>query len=60
MFENISILEEVAFGEFSEAEKPKTSLEYSVEFKHFAEQMRLYRIPYWRLLGRAYTLMYTK
>ena len=49
------------FGEFNEAGKLKTSLsKYSIELNDFAVQMLPHRIPYLRLLGRPYTILYVK
>ena len=46
---------------FTEFGKPKTSLaKYSVEFNDFAVQTPPYRIPFLRLLGRTYTLLYVR
>jgi len=48
-------------GEFNEAGKPKTSLtKYSIELNDFVVQTRPHRIPYLRLLGRPYTLLYAR
>ena len=47
------------FGELYEEEQPKTSLaKYLIEFNDLAVQRRPYRIPFLRLLGRPYTLLY--
>ena len=47
------------FGEFNEAAQPKNSLaKYSTEFNDLAVQSHPHRIPYLRLLGRPYTLLY--
>ena len=46
------------FGDFNKIGKPKASLTiYSIEFDDFAEQQRLHRRLYLRLLGRAYKLL---
>ena len=46
-------------SEFNEAAQPKTSLaKYSIEFNDLAVQKRPHRIPYLKLLGRPYTLLY--
>ena len=47
------------FGEFNEATQPETSLaKYSIEFNDLAVQMQPHQIPFSRLLGRPYTLLY--
>ena len=47
------------FGELNEAAQPKTSLaKYSIEFNELAVHTRPHRIPFLRLLGRPYTLLY--
>ena len=47
------------FGEFNEVAQPKTSLaKYSIEFNDLVVQARSHRLPYLRLLGRPYTLLY--
>ena len=47
------------YGDLRWGGRIKTSLtKYSIEFNDFAVQRRPHRIPYLRLLGRPYTLLY--